>query len=218
VSLGLLPDISLVEDFRKGNVIIRTRNVILHKFKWEPEFFRQGYAVSGSLGAPTFTWLSSLVALGLFFANVGLCAGLGMWPETQELWDRKKNSCLVPASALSVGQALSVAWSRPKCTSASVSLNSSNFGRRSVGGGGGWWGRMKGWWRGVILPPSCRETSQVPSSLLWAEERKAEPSVSPAAWTAVLSHSSQLCLNHKHFGGEIRGWMQTKAGFFFLMF
>lgn len=170
--------------------------------------------MSGSLGAPSFTWLSQLVALGWwFFATLSLCAGVGMWPETQELWDRKKNSSLVPASALSVWKALSVAWSRPNCTSASVSVNSSNFGRGGSAGGGGRPGRMKGWWGGAILPPSCRETSRVPSSPIWTEERKAEPSVSQATWTAVLSHSSQLCLNHKHFGGEIRAWMQRRFCF-----
>lgn len=43
---------------------------------------------------------------------------------------------------------------------------------------------------------------------------KAEPHVSQA----VLSHSSPLCRNHKHFGGEIRAWMRTKAFLFFCCF
>lgn len=60
------------------------------------------------LGALSFTWLSQLVALGWFFATLSLCGGVGMWSETPELWDRKKNSSLVPASALSVWKALSV--------------------------------------------------------------------------------------------------------------
>lgn len=54
---------------------------------------------------------------------------------------------------------------KPDHTSASVSLNSSNFGRgRSVGGGGGSCpGRRKGWWGGAVLPASRRKAPQSPA-------------------------------------------------------
>lgn len=62
-------------------------------------------------------------------------------------------------------------------------------------GGGGCWGD-------AILPLS---------SLVQAEEGTAGPSLSQAVWPAVPSAHSQLCLNHRHPGGEVRGWVGTEG-------
>lgn len=69
------------------------------------------------------------------------------------------------------------------------------------------------------MPSSLRavgETSESPTLPYGLRKGKQNPACHEQH--AVLSHSSQLCLNHKHFGGEIRGWMRTKAVLFFCCF